>query len=287
MSNPLVKKIAIGTVQFGLDYGISNVSGKTKENDIASIFNYAVKHGIDTIDTAQAYGSSEETISKYHQDKFKIVTKLNCNLFPNFSVEQLINESLKKLRVDRLYSVLYHSFNPLDHYENIHEELLKMKKIGVIKKIGLSAYEQIEIERYIEKFGKPDIIQIPYNFLDKRLENLMIDLHTKGVEIHSRSVFLQGLLLINPNELGDHFGEIKPLLNELQNQFINKDSLAGFLLSFVLQKSFIDKVIIGVNNFHQFFSNVNNIYSEQKQLNNYHLKEMSASILNPNMWPKN
>ena len=134
MSNPLIKKIAIGTVQFGLDYGISNRFGKTKENDIVSIFDYAIKQGIDTIDTAQAYGSSEETIGKYHQDKFKIVTKLDFNLFKNFSVEQLINESLKKLKVNQLYSVLYHSFDGLDHNENVHEELLKMKEKGGYKK---------------------------------------------------------------------------------------------------------------------------------------------------------
>ena len=284
MSNPLIKKIAIGTVQFGLDYGISNRFGKTKENDIVSIFDYAIKQGIDTIDTAQAYGSSEEIIGKYHQDKFKIVTKLDFSFLKYFSVEQLINESLKKLKVNQLYSVLYHSFDRLGPYENVHEELLKLKKKGVIKKIGLSAYKQIEIEQYIEKFGKPDLIQIPYNFLDKSLENLMIDLHKKGVEIHSRSVFLQGLLLMNPNELDGYFGEIKPLLNDLQNQFKNKNRLAGFLLSFVLQKSFIDKVIVGVNNFHQFNFNLKNISTDVISLS---VPALSPKILNPNRWPKN
>jgi len=284
MCNPLVRKIAIGTAQFGLDYGISNRLGKTKENDIVSIFDYAIKQGIDTIDTAQAYGSSEEIIGKYHQEKFKIVTKLDFNFLKNFSAEQLINESLKKLKVNQLYSILYHSFDRLGSYENIHEELLKFKKKGVIKKIGLSAYKQIEIEQYIEKFGKPDLIQVPYNFLDKSLENLMIDLHKKGVEIHSRSVYLQGLLLMNPNELGNHFEEIKPLLNELQNKFNSKDSFAGFLLSFVLQKSFIDKVIVGVNNIHQFNSNLKNISTDVISLS---VPELSPKILNPNMWPKN
>jgi len=284
MCNPLVRKIAIGTAQFGLDYGISNRLGKTKENDIISIFDYAIKQGIDTIDTAQAYGSSEEIIGKYHQEKFKIVTKLDFKFLKNFSAEQLINESLKKLKVNQLYSILYHSFDRLGPYENVHEELLKLKKKGIIKKIGLSAYKQIEIEQYIEKFGKPDLIQVPYNFLDKSLENMMIDLHKKGVEIHSRSVYLQGLLFMNPNELDDYFGEIKPLLNELQNQFKNKNRLAGFLLSFVLQKSFIDKVIVGVNNFHQFNSNLKNISTDVISLS---VPELSPKILNPNRWQKN
>ena len=89
---------------------------------------------------------------------------------------------------------------------------------------------------------------------------------------------------MNPNELEDHFEEIRPLLNELQSKFKSKDILAGFLLSFVLQKSFIDKVIVGVNNFHQFNSNLKNISTEVFSLS---APELSPTILNPNMWPKN
>ena len=156
-----------------------------------------------------------------------------------------------------------------------------------VEKLGISATTIDEIEIYIERFGLPDILQIPYNIVDRRFKNILIDLHKQGVEIHSRSTFLQGLFFTETSKLSSHFNQIKPFIDKLQNHFRKKEKLARFLLLTVLENNFIDKVIIGVNNSAQLLSNLSDIKLKTDFLDKYTIPELSDNILNPSLWPKN
>ena len=285
MSISIKSKVALGTVQFGLDYGISNNLGKTKEKEVSKILDLANRNDICLLDTAQAYGSSEEALGKFHQNRFKIVTKLDSNLLAKDSVSSLINTSLKKLKVKSIYGVLFHSLSNSSYDQEVFQQLVNLKDKEIIKKVGFSAYTPVELEIFINKFGNPDILQIPYNIVDRRFEKMIFLLHKEGVEIHSRSTFLQGLFFMDSSKLSSHFNKIKPFIKTLKTKFKNSDELAGFLLKDVLNKHFIDKVIIGVNNLVQLSSILDNLNTTSEDINSIPL--IDETILNPSQWPKN
>jgi aryl-alcohol dehydrogenase-like predicted oxidoreductase len=283
----LKNKIVLGTVQFGINYGISNSTGKTSVEEVSKILDMACQKGVSMLDTAQAYGSSEEILGKLHQNRFSIVTKLNSRLLNKQSATSLVEESLKKLKVESIHGVLFHSLINSSKDQQAFDELVHLKKKGIIRKVGLSANTLSDLENYTSKFGKPDLLQIPYNIVDKRFEKISIDLHKEGVEIHSRSTFLQGLFFMEISKLSNHFEEVKPFIVKLQNQFREHEELARFLLTTVLEKNFIDKVIIGVNNSAQLLSNLSNMKLQTDFLNKNALPKLSDNILNPSLWSKN
>lgn len=283
----LKNKIVLGTVQFGINYGISNSTGKTSVEEVSKILDMACQKGVSMLDTAQAYGSSEEILGKLHQNRFSIVTKLNSRLLNKQSATSLVEESLKKLKVESIHGVLFHSLINSSKDQQAFDELDHLKKKGIIRKVGLSANTLSDLENYTSKFGKPDLLQIPYNIVDKRFEKISIDLHKEGVEIHSRSTFLQGLFFMEISKLSNHFEEVKPFIVKLQNQFREHEELARFLLTTVLEKNFIDKVIIGVNNSAQLLSNLSNMKLQTDFLNKNALPKLSDNILNPSLWSKN
>jgi aryl-alcohol dehydrogenase-like predicted oxidoreductase len=283
----LKNKIVLGTVQFGINYGISNSTGKTSVEEVSKILDMACQKGVSMLDTAQAYGSSEEILGKLHQNRFSIVTKLNSRLLNKQSATSLVEESLKKLKVESIHGVLFHSLINSSKDQQAFDELVHLKKKGIIRKVGLSANTLSDLENYTSKFGKPDLLQIPYNIVDKRFEKISIDLHKEGVEIHSRSTFLQGLFFMEISKLSNHFEEVKPFIVKLQNQFREHEELARFLLTTVLEKNFIDKVVIGVNNSAQLLSNLSNMKLQTDFLNKNAPPKLSDNILNPSLWSKN
>lgn len=279
-------KIALGTVQFGLQYGIGNKEGKTNSIEVSKILNVAHIEGIHLLDTAQAYGDSEKVIGRLHENRFRIVTKINPDEVESRSAEVLVQHSLENLNLNSIYGLLFHS--AISAFENpeIVSKLKDLQKQGIIQKVGFSVYTPNELNQLIIKYGIPDIIQIPYSHLDQRFERLAIDLHKEGVEIHTRSTFLQGLFFVDPEELPDFFEPITPYLNRLRNSYFDNTQLAQALINFSLSKDFIDYVVIGVNNESQLIENIN--FSETSI---FVLPEpprkIPENILRPNLWPKN
>lgn len=279
-------KVAIGSVQFGLDYGISNNLGQSSRDEVKKILDFAADSQISLIDTAQSYGNSEEILGDLHGGRFDIVTKLNPTELINQNAVQILKQSLKRLKMKSIYGILFHNAESAFQAPKVNKELSVLKETGIVKKIGYSVYKPNELEKLISKYGLPDIVQIPFNHLDRRFENLSIDLKAKGVEIHSRSTFLQGLYFINPNDLSDHFKEVKAYLNLIREKMRDDNLIAGFLLNFVLSKPFIDKVVIGVNNVAQLKFNLNSL---NKSFSNdvVEAPDVSNQILIPSLWPKN
>lgn len=284
MSNNLfINKIAIGTVQFGVDYGISNKEGVTTPAEVEKILHYATKKNIDTLDTAFAYGKSEEVLGKFQLHDKKIVSKFPA--IKNNSVEYYLDQSLKRLNVSKLYGYIAHSANDIIGNKEIWHQLSEKKQLGIVDKIGYSLYSPAELEILLKDDMKPDLIQIPYNILDRRFEPMFKDLKSMNVEIHTRSTFLQGLFFIPPNELSDFFNPIKSFLHALHEKYIGNKERAAVLLDFCLANQFIDKVVIGVNNLQQLKENTS-VIGQKEDLVLLPIPNFPEEILLPNKWPK-
>ncbi len=275
------KKIGLGTVQFGMHYGISNQQGQTPVSEVKKIIDHAKLNGIEVLDSASGYGSAEKVIGNNNLKSFKIVSKFMPPTLGN-EIRVQLEKSLINMHQTSLYGYLAHRpLNLVEHIEN-WTELQELKKEGKVKKIGFSLNEPDELEKLLQKGFIPDLIQAPYNYFDRRFEDHFIYLKEQGCEVHSRSTFLQGLFFINTNKTDSFFEEVKPIIIELQK---NKDTLAGKLLTFVYTKPFIDKIIIGVENKSQLLHNLHSISNtstlpELKQ-------EISSKILTPSKWPTN
>jgi len=279
------QKIALGTVQFGLDYGISNDTGKTNSEEVSNILDTAYNHSIEILDTAQEYGNSESILGLHHGNRFKIITKINPIAGDKRSAEQLVRKSLKRLNLDKLYGTLFHSASSAIQNPRIVAELKELQWRGVIEKVGYSVYTPDELNELVKLYGRPDIIQIPFNLLDQRFREIAQDLHNNGVEVHSRSTFLQGLFFKSTEELSEFFQPVIPYLKELKSIFPDKGKLARMLLSYSLSQEFIDCVVLGVNNDLQLQENLK---TSDTCLDDFprQLNTIPENILLPYLWPR-
>jgi len=243
-------KITLGTAQFGLNYGINNKTGQVSLNEMKNILELAKNNGIFFIDTAYLYGNSEARLGRTIEEGgtvFNIISKLpKCT---SNEVRSYFIESLKRLNVKTIYSYLYHNFETFLNDKSSFDELLKLKKENKVKKIGFSLYSPNELEILFNENIQFDILQVPYNLLDRRFEPYFIELKKRGVEILIRSIFLQGLFFKDYNELSSKLLAFKNFLmkfNELAKD--NGMHLDEIALGFAITNSLIDKVIVGIDN---------------------------------------
>lgn len=282
LENNLLHKLALGTVQFGLDYGISNESGQIPFKEAKAILDAAQSFGINTLDTASAYGNSELVLGDLHQNRFNIVTKFISET-NNLTIENQFESSLNKLKVSAIYGYIAHK--PKDVFENNHlwDKLCKLKQQGKVKKIGFSFDSPEEFYTMNQLGFAPDLVQLPYNYFDNRFSTIMRKLKESNCEIHTRSPFLQGLFFSKTEQLSSQFDSVKPILENLQNS--HKNQLEGALLKYVLQNELIDKVVFGVQNAKQL---INNIDSIDKATNLDALcVNIDNNILQPSKWTIN
>ena len=258
-----MSKLALGTAQFGMSYGISNKYGQTTQDQIIKILKLAQKNDIRVLDTAALYGNSENMLGGVLDDfDWKVVLKT-----PHFNDEiviekklELLNKyffkSLQYLGRNKAYGLLIHDCNDLFNSdgEQLFGEMKKLRSLGLVKKIGVSVYTGDQIDQLLNNFDI-DIIQLPVNIFDQRLVNSrrLEKLKQYGFEIHARSVFLQGLLLMPTKSIPPYFSPIKNYIkkfSDMANELsISKLELA---LGYVLGINEINKVIVGVNTAKQF-----------------------------------
>ena len=174
----ILKKIIVGTAQFGSNYGISNQRGKIKAKKVGEIFTFLKKSKIKFFDTATNYGNAEQLLGKMSQDKFQIITKLPPLPISEKKVERWVNtkfeKSLLKLNCKKIYSVLLHRPSDLlgDRGKDLFEAINNLKKKGLVSKIGISIYNYEEAKMIVNMY-KFDIIQAPFNVIDQRLLKLI------------------------------------------------------------------------------------------------------------------
>ncbi len=286
----MISKIALGTVQFGLDYGINNTRGKVPFEEVSKILQYCGETGIDLLDTAIAYGSSEKIIGEVQQKSgfsFKLVSKLPHG--KELDVSELVSQSCKNLKSESLYGFLFHSYSDYKENPRLFDELTEIKKSGKIKKIGFSLYNPEEAEKLLEKRIEFDLVQVPYSIFDQRFENVFNNLKQNGVEIHTRSTFLQGLFFKDAENLPVHFSPVSDKLKKLQNLFSSKQiPLACGLLNFALLNEKIDKIVIGIDGIDNLKENLKALdYLEQTRAIYGDLrgfKEETLEIILPTLW---
>lgn len=285
----LYSKIGIGTVQFGLDYGISNKVGQTGVDEVKKILYTAHQYKINTLDTAEAYGNSEDVIGQTAEDGWEIISKFS-SVAIDVGLMNLLQGSLNKLKRQSLNGYLAHNAEVLIKKPNLWDELLECRERGLTKKIGYSIYTPEELEGLLSLKMIPDIIQIPFNFLDRRFCPYFDKLKELNVAIHTRSAFLQGLFFMDSERLSDFFKPVKHIISGLQNEFGSTEKLANGLLKYCLDIEQIDKVIIGVNSSEQLVTNLSGLNSNMKNLSNYeHLIEpgiLKDEIVLPYKWPQ-
>ena len=288
-----MNKIGLGTVKFGLDYGISSTKGQVPFDEARNIIAYAEANNIDLVDTAPSYGESEKVLGKVNISKMNIITKtrhFSQSRIHDDDVQLIQNDltnSLEHLGVKGVYGLLFHNANDLlkPGGSKLYETLKKLKGQKKIKKIGISIYEQSQIEQVLSLYDL-DIIQIPFNIFDRRLlESGMIDiLHDQGIEIHSRSVFLQGLLLMSEKDRPSIFTKWNKLW-KVWHEWLNDNRLTALeaSLRYVLSFTQISKVLIGVETTMQLQQILNSSKGTLPEVPD-ELSIIDPLLLNPTNW---
>lgn len=290
----MISKIILGTAQFGLNYGINNTQGKPSYSEIKKILDYAFSSGIWLLDTAEAYGNSHQIIGDYHKNsnnRFGIITKINfADESRDLNLANRVNENLRQLAVDSLYCYLFHSLSDLKQYyqkyENDFNKLIFKKKV---KKIGVSVYSNTELEEAMN-YNLVSLIQLPFNLFDniKQRGYGLLKAKQRNIEIHTRSVFLQGLFFKDIATLNSRFWSLSEHLAIIKKlAFNSKLDIARLALGYVLSQKNIDGVLIGVDNLRQLEQNIDNVKTNLpldliEKINKIDVKE--SDLLNPSNW---
>jgi aryl-alcohol dehydrogenase-like predicted oxidoreductase len=254
----MTNKIILGTVQFGLDYGINNARGKPQAEQVFQMLEYASANGICVIDTADAYGNATELLGEFNRNqpgKFEFNSKFITNHEP--LVKQLF-KSLKLLNINYFNVYFFHNFDDLTVYPNLLVELMALKRDKKIKKIGVSVYDNNAFKKAIDT-KNIDVIQFPFNLLDNLYQrHTLIELaKMKNKELQARSVFLQGLFFKNPETVPSKLVPLCVYL-EMIHAIAAKAEIPveELALLYVIQQNEIDNVIIGVDSLEQLKQNL-------------------------------
>jgi len=290
-----MSKIALGTVQFGIDYGISSTNGQVRPEEVRNILSYAYSKNINLLDTAPAYGNSEKILGGADVKNFQVVTKTRH--FDNFkinnnSVKLLNNDfhhSLKNLKQDSVYGVLIHNSNDLlkPGSEKIFEQLQQLKQANKIMKIGVSVYDHRQLKSILDNFDI-DLVQLPLNILDRRMidKGMLALLYSKGIEVHARSVFLQGLLLMSEQNRPDKFNRWSGLW-KVWHEWLNDNHITALeaAIKHAISIPEISKVLVGVNSVDQLKEIVSVSTGALPKVPN-DLFTNDTDLLNPSNWSK-
>jgi aryl-alcohol dehydrogenase-like predicted oxidoreductase len=281
-------KLALGTVQFGIDYGINNQTGVPSNNEIRTILDFSKENGICTIDCASSYGDAESKVGNLSDTSFDIITKFSeTKEFEE--LDNQLNTSLKLLKRNEIYGYMAHNADNLINYPKLWTKLISIKEKGIVKKIGYSLYTPSQLESLLRMRMIPDIVQLPYSLLDKKFDFYLARLKSFGTEIHARSVFLQGLYFIEIESLPLKFELLKPELYNLHKLCeLKKVTMVSLALNFVINNIYIDKVVIGVDSVNQLRENISciNKWVNDQEINEIvnSIKVKSQELLNPVNW---
>jgi len=284
-------KIALGTANFGQKYGLA---GKIIKSDkkIKKIIQFANNSKIKLIDTSNNYGSSETLLGNNNLKNFKIITKLKIsndekksNNLENI-VFNKVEESLLKLNIKKLYAILLHESNDLksNKRHKLIKVLKKLKKRNLVSKIGISIYNPKELN-FIWPFWKPDIVQCPFNILDRRIyeSGWLKKLKKNKTEIHVRSIFLQGLLLQNEKSMPRKFKKWKNIFKKWNN-YCKKENISKIqgCINFIKSFKKISFVIIGFENIKQVKNIISYFENDRKSYTTIACNDIR--LIDPRLW---
>lgn len=285
-------KLILGTAQFGMKYGINNKDGKPSFEKIKDILDFAYLKGIRLLDTAEAYGDSQNRIGEYHKissHKFNVITKFSpIRMDLSENIIERVKTNLTTLDINFLYSYMFHSFKDYKRYfKKFKTDLIRLRSENIIKKIGVSLHSNEEIMEVIQD-DEIGLIQLPFNMLDNvnQREDILKNAKDKGLEIHTRSTFLQGLFFKDIDSLQGKLSVLKKYLDQLKN-LVSKEKINNLALNYVYSNSNIDAILIGVDSVDQLKNNISCINSNKfnhilSNIDTINVEE--EDMLNPANW---
>lgn len=293
-------KLALGTVQFGLNYGISNEQGQLSKPQVKDILTHAKQLGIKTLDSAAAYGNSEQVIGELTQtEDFDIISKVPALSEEQTSVMPYVEQSLLHLQKSKLSALLFHNADNLITHpikEKLYQQLIDVKAQGLTKRIGVSLYTPTQLKQITKSFAI-DIAQVPINVFDQRfISKQCIELcKKKQVKLHARSLFLQGLIFFDADSLPSYFSPFKEKIAAF-NQLAKQLGCSKLTLAFAIvaqdshnYSDVIEQLVVGVCSVKQFDEIV--LAYQQAQALKSSIDELATlqderlAFINPSMWP--
>jgi aryl-alcohol dehydrogenase-like predicted oxidoreductase len=288
----MTARLALGTVQFGLNYGVSNTTGMVNEDNIRDILETARAGGITVIDTAAGYGDAENILGHNDLSGFNIITKFSVmgdeRETTRTNVLDEIKGAIDRLKLEKLDGILLHRVQDLGSKAapQIYEAMQLAKQIGLVNKIGYSVYHPENCDVYFDDFP-PDIVQLPANAFDQRFKNSgwLDKLQNANVDIHIRSVFLQGLLLMQDIDTPSYFDPWHSLLESWRAHCqVSFNSPIEACLAPFKELSAHHKLVVGV----QSDAQLNTIIAAMKLPPPTSLPDFSlndVSLIDPSLWP--
>jgi aryl-alcohol dehydrogenase-like predicted oxidoreductase len=288
------ERLILGTANFAGGYGLGNPYKQFPHENVNEILNTASLLGVNRLDTAMAYGDAESAIGRCDSGRFQIITKVSkVDAEPGCfgsNLDSMVSKSLMHLGTHQIYGLLLHLPSQLFCSEGgeIYDGLLQLKSRRKVEKIGCSVYEIQELEQIINTYDV-DIVQLPYNILDQRFEESgwIDELSSRGIEIHIRSVFLQGLLLMSPHKqpswLSGHdqaLIEWNDYLQEIQGDPVE------VCLKHVLKNKAISGIVVGVDSAEQIARLVKICDGKDTQVT-FKPSEVDKFLVDPRLWKKN
>ena len=249
-------KLVLGTAQFGMQYGINNHDGIPNDEQLKNILLEAQKNQIIHLDTAFDYGDAQQRLGKIDLNGFKLISKLK-GLSSYEDLEKKFIDTLSQLNTDKIYALLFHSPNELIKNSLIWSWFKQLKKANPDLKIGYSVYTVGELDILLESGIIPEIIQIPFNIFDNEFQDRFDRLKELKVEIHVRSVFMQGLFFMELDKLPFRVLGLKNELKKL-HEICNKWNVgvSQAALQFVASKKQISGIVIGVDSIDHLNNNI-------------------------------
>lgn len=283
-------RLVLGTAQFGGAYGITNTVGRLDDADVAALVGRGRAGGIDTFDTAADYGDSQERLGALAPAGNRYITKFSFPAEGSVDADVLFGRSTATLRVSALAGVMFHKLSDLrdPRVGAALEALRTARDQGLVERAGVSIYDADDLDLALEVFPDLDLIQLPANLIDTRLLDspLVRELRARGVEVHARSAFLQGLLLSPAEALPSHFAPIAAVLRRLDELAEGTGaSRLALTLGFLRDSGTVDGVVVGATTVDELEGILAGWASDRvRGLDD--LPEVPLELLDPRSWPR-
>jgi aryl-alcohol dehydrogenase-like predicted oxidoreductase len=284
-----MNRIVLGGAQLGLPYGILNGGETLSREEVARILDTAAGHWIDSIDTAIAYGQSEQIIGETSQNRFKIISKLPplpldvSNVFEWVLAQ--VEASLSRLKCTSLDALLLHRPQDLTeaHGAELFAAISSLKIEKTIQRFGVSIYTPDELNGIIGTFDI-DVVQAPLNVFDRRILGVIGQLSALNIEVHVRSVFLQGVLIAKPEDRPQRFNQWSEHF-AMFDEWVNSSGMSAMAccLGFALQQPGIAKLVIGTTSatsLAEIMTSIPNSHLEVPA----HLQSSIEQLIDPRVW---
>ena len=284
-----MNRIVLGGAQLGLPYGILNGGETLSREEVARILDTAVDHGIDSIDTAIAYGQSESIIGETSQNRFNIISKLPPLPVDISNVSEWVHSqvqgSLSRLKCTSLDALLLHRPQDLTGAQGaeLYAAIGSLIAEKMIHRFGVSIYSPEDLEGIIGTFDI-HVVQAPLNVFDRRILVVTNQLSALNIEVHVRSVFLQGVLIANPinrpqrfEPWSEHFA--------LFDEWVRSSGVSAMAccMGFALQQPGIAKLVIGTTSAESLDEIMNSIPNSVLEVP-AHLQSSVEQLIDPRVW---